>query len=812
MENNNNYNTAQPAENSSFNLKRIIGLFLNKWYWFLISVVLCCFIGAYKIVSTTPEYTRTATLIIKESAMRRASSSDVEALLSNAGQIPSKLANELVVFQAPSIMTEAVSRLGLTVDYAFKGRFRDNVIYGPAVPVSVDFSKVPDNVFVKFELTPVNEDSCTISNLNYVIKKDKFKQKKNIKVVYGQPVELPFGTIVVERNPYHYSENEWTKTAKVTKRSLSSTSRMYQKRFSASSADSKQRLSDVINLSMTDYSTQRADDLMNMIITVYNEKWVVDNNQMAKSTSNFIAERLAAIESELGKVDENISRYKSQNKMPSVDAASTMYMNQTTDIARQIRELENELSVTKYMRNYMSDTISEEGLIPLPAGISNTALVSQVTEYNKLLLNRNNLLSVSSEKNPLVLDLDARLAAMRAAIIASIDSQVLSLEEQVAFALNQQSQTEDQIAKNPSQAKDLLVYERLQKVQENLYLYLLQKREENELSQAFSAYNTRVVNPPFGSPAPVSPQSSKILMIAFLLGLIIPAGVIYLLDVTDTKVRTKKDLECLKPGFLGEIPLDNKEVTNRTKLQKLIKKQSNEANKQKLVVEQGNRNMINEAFRIVRTNLEFITRGQKGNVIIATSFNPGSGKSFVCINLAQAFALKDKKVLLIDGDFRRLSTSKFFNFGKKGFADYLSIGTGDIHDYIYKAGNGKTFDVLPVGTLAPNPNELVGSELFSETVNALKKEYDYVFIDSAPIDIVADTQIIATLADRTLFVVRAGLLEKDLLPEINVMYDEKRFNGMSILLNGSIVGNKSYGSYTTYGYGYGSKHSDRYYK
>ena len=797
-----NNQTSNIQEESSFDIKKILSVFLKNWYWFVISVFLCCSVAVFKILRTNPQYSRTAILLIKENNIRRSSSSEVEALLSQTGQMTSKLANEIVVFQAPSLMSEAVERLGLTTEYALKGRMRNPIVYGSGVPVLVDFSKVADDISVYMIVSPAADSTLVVSDLVYVTKGEEIKQRGHFKVKYDVPVKLDCGMVTFSKNPYYYSEKGWQKPEIVRKRSLAATTNIFKSRFTATSQDSNKRMSDVLNLSITDYNTNRADDLINMLITVYNEKWVIDNNKMAASTSVFIEDRLSAIESELNKVDNTITAYKSKNKMPSVDKASEMYTSQASDIARQIRELESQLSVAKYLRNFLANTVDNNTLIPLPSGINSTAISSQITEYNNLLLNRNSLISVSSEKNPMVMDMGESLAAMRIAIISSIDTQVATLEEQVAFALTQQTQTENKIAQSPSQAMDLVKYERLQKVQENLYLYLLQKREENELSQAFSAYNTRVVNPPYGSNVPVSPKRMQILLLAFVLGLCIPAGIFYLQIVTDTKLHSKKDLDGVSVSYLGEIPELNGESKRERLIDKIIKRKEEDRPLSELVVERGNRNLINEAFRITRANLEFACRHSSDKVIMVTSFNPGAGKTFINLNLAYALALNGKKVLVVDCDFRRLTLSEFLNLKQKGFADYLTMPSGSINDYIVKNVKLDGLDVLPVGTLPPNPSELLTKDDVVDVMNKLKGEYDFIFLDCPPIDIVADTQIIAPLADRTIFVVRAGLFDKSQVPDINKLQSEGKYKNLSLVLNGTL----SYGGgMYIHNYGYSKK-------
>ena len=310
----------------------------------------------------------------------------------------------------------------------------------------------------------------------------------------------------------------------------------------------------IINLSIDDASVQKAEDILNTLIEVYNEKWIQDKNQIAVSTSRFIGERLGVIENELGHVDENISSYKSEHLLPDVQAASNLYMSQSAENKKEIQALTNQLTTAQYIRRELN---SKEMNQPLPtnSGIANVNIESQIGEYNKIVLDRNRLIANSSEKNPLVKDLGNSMQSMKRTILQSVDNLIVSLNTQIRSIRQQEVATTQQLASNPSQAKYLLSVERQQKVKEELYLYLLQKREENELSQAFTAYNTRVITAPRGSALPTAPNKKNILLVAFALGLLVPAVIIFMQENMNTKVRGKKDLENLSVPYLGEIQI-----------------------------------------------------------------------------------------------------------------------------------------------------------------------------------------------------------------------------------------------------------------
>ena len=519
------------------------------------------------------------------------------------------------------------------------------------------------------------------------------------------------------------------------------------------------------------------------------------------STSLFINDRLGVIESELGHVDENISTFKSENLLPDVQAASQLYMSESSQAKSQILTLNTQLSMARYIRNYLTAASSRNQLLPANSGLENANIENLIAEYNTLQLQRNNLVANSSEQNPLVIDMDESLRAMRGSIVRSVDNLITTLNTQIRSLEQSQQQATAHIAANPSQAKYLLSVERQQKVKESLYLFLLQKREENELSQAFTAYNTRVVTPPTGSMIPTAPVKKNILLVGFALGLLIPIVIVFLQESMNTKVRGRKDLENLSLPFVGEIP-----QYGRIRRSGLLRKKVIPETETKVVVQEGKRDVVNEAFRVLRTNLEFVSgETETGQIILLTSFNPGSGKTFLTMNIAATLALKGKRLLVIDGDLRRGSTSAYVSTPHQGLSNYLAGKVQRIEEVIVPASETVRFDVLPVGTIPPNPTELLSGERLQALIADLRTRYDYVLVDCPPIELVADTHILAKYADRTVFVVRAGLLERSMLGELQNIYTEQKFPNMAVILNGTEGGGSyRYGYRYGYHYGYGS--------
>lgn len=782
----------QNAPEEQVNIKDILALCLSKWYWFVISVVICVGIAAIKIMRTAPTFTRSTTVMIKENNTRRTSSNELEALMSGTmmSTISSKVANEIVTFESNSLMKEVVKRLHLDTECQVDGRFHKNVIYGSQVPYSISFED--QNIPASFVISKGKDDMLEISGMQYSANGETVKESGTVKFTPGDTLHTAIGAIVIDKSEVY--AGDFSKPVYVSHRSVKSATDSYLRRLSVGAVDTKNN-ADIIKISFQDLSTARAEDVLNTLVAVYNENWVEDRNRISVSTTMFINDRLETIEKDLGNVDNNISSFKSKNLIPDIAAASTMYMAQSQEIDAQIQQLDNQLYMAKYVRNYLTNSVSKDELIPASSSTLSGEIAGQIRSYNETLLKRNNLVANSSEKNPIVIDLDETLQAMRYTIIASIDNEINSIDAQISQLQKTGRKTNSSIAENPTQAKYLLTVERRQKVMESLYLYLLQKREENELSQAFTAYNTRVIDPPTGSSAPVAPNKKQILLIAFLLGLMLPAAYIYIMELLNTKVRGKSDLKKLTCPVIGEIP-------NKT-----FKKGENA---DVMVVKQGNRDMINEAFRVLRANMEFMSKGNEHNVIAVTSYNIGSGKSFISANLGASLAIKGLKVLIIDGDLRHASSSELVNSPAKGLSDYLAEKEDDINSLIIEHDKQKNLFVLPVGTIPPNPTELVSSDRFTAAIESLKSQYAYIFVDCPPAEIMADAQLIIERCDRTLFVMRAGLFDRSMLPELEKAYTSNKYKTMSVILNGTeMTGAYAYGK--GYGKGYGKPYGKTYY-
>lgn len=776
---------AKAAPSGSVPILDIIFMTLRHWPWIILSVAICVGAAYLWLLRTPNVYSRSAEILIKDESKGNSVGADEFA---NMGlfQSNTNLQNEIYNLKSKDMMEEVVRRIGLDINYFKDGRFHDQVAYGTDLPVRVATSGYPEESSLSFTLKVDPAGQVTVKD--FVNSDGSYGKSYTGRL--NSAIATPGGSIVVTPSPLYIKGSEVE--LKVKKYPLSAARDSYNARLQVAMSNDN---SSIIKLTVFDESTQRADDLLNTLIDVYNENWIHDKNQIAVSTSNFIDERLGVIQNELGNVDSDISSYKSANLIPDVGAAASMYMSQNQETQAQILDLNNQLSMARYIRSYLVADAGHGQLLPANTGLQSGNVQSMIGEYNSKLLQRNTLADKSSEANPLVQQYDQQLAAQRQAIIRGIDNEITALNTQLASVRGTQANAVSKLASNPTQAKNLLSVERQQKVKESLYLFLLQKREENELSQAFTAYNTRIVNKPGPSGLPSTPNRGQTLLIAFVIGLVIPFGVTAVKELSNTRIRGRKDVEHLTAPFAGEIPQNGPAKKE---------KDSDAAGHRLIVVGPGNRNIINESFRVLRTNVEFLCNSiQGGRAVAFTSFNPGSGKSFISVNLGMAIALKEKRVLVIDGDMRHGSVSQYVGSPELGLADYLSGMETDVDRLIVPYNEVNTLFILPVGSIPPNPTELLESPRFGELVSQLKTQYDYVIIDCPPIEVVADAQIIDKYMDRTFFIIRAGLFERSMLPELDRLYDEKKYSNMAFILNGTPNDQGRYGYSHSYRYGYG---------
>lgn len=777
----------QSEEVSNFSMKNFFRLCLEKWWWFFVCLVVSVGIALFYIYRQQPKYKRYEQILVTEQESN-GGIGDISNAFSTLGlfQNNTNVYNELITMISPAIMYEVADTLQLDMNYFLRDGLRLKTLYGTTLPFRVDLPDVDTQNSAELRIRVHTDGSMECFKFVSLIDDKKIKYSDKVLVSPGQrEVVSPLGKLVFIPNPRYTGKLvDVDYEIRIQKMPMQATVELYGKELYGDLVDKD---ADVIELAIEDVSVQRAVDILNYIITVYNQNWIADKNRMAVATSLFIDDRLRAIEQELGGVDKNIADYMKKTGITDIAITTEANLELGSKIEEEAVKATNQLTVAEYLQDFIAKDENNTSLLPVNMGIENQELAVQINRYNELLMTRNSIVENSSIKNPLVINYDNQLSQLRGVISQGINNQVENLKSVTGNLNREISKMNDKMSRVPEDNLPLLSEERQQMVKESLYLFLLQKKEENELTRKFTSDNIRVITPPVGSLKPVSPKKALILIVAGILGVGIPFVLLYYLEASNTKIRSRKDLDILNLPFAGEIPQVGK------------KKKGKEDETPLSVVREGKRDVVNEAFRVVRGNLDFMSgKTSTPQVIMLTSFNPGSGKSFIAYNLALSFGLKKKRVLLIDCDMRHGSASLYAGMPGKGLSNYLTGETDDWEALVSHPENNPYLSVLPIGKIPPNPAELLEGERLGKLIDEAKKHYDIIFLDCPPVNIVVDTQLVAQWTDRTSFIIRAGLLDREALKELNEFYEEKRFKNLSVILNGTEALHSRYYTYGNY--------------
>jgi capsular exopolysaccharide synthesis family protein len=535
--------------------------------------------------------------------------------------------------------------------------------------------------------------------------------------------------------------------------------------------------SSVLQLSLTDPVKPKAIEILNNLVAQYNNDAVEDKNLMAKNTNEFINQRILIVNEELSSVEKGAEQFKTENQLTDLATEAGLAVRSKSELEKRVLDLSTQLKLAEYVSDYVNANPGE--LIPANLGIGDATIDGNTTKYNQLVLERNRILKGSSEINPVIINLNGQIKNLEESIKQSLINSKVSLKISLNAIRGQESRFASTISEVPQQERAFRGIQRQQQIMESIYLYLLQKREENAITLAVTLPSAKIIDNAYGSNIPVAPKGNIIYLVALLFGLLIPFGVIYVLTLLDNKVHSRKDLEFMvKAPILGDVP--------------------NTKSGNKIVVSDTDRSSIAESFRLLRTNINFMLTGVKegGKTIFVTSTIGGEGKTFVSINLAAVLALTDKKVLLIGADIRKPKIGDYLDLKyEKGLTHYLMDNALKVTDIIESVSN-VNFDFIGSNLIPPNPSELLMNGRFEEVLDYGKQYYDYVIVDTAPVNLVTDTLLLSHLADMFIYVVRANYLDKRLLSIPKMMYEDKRLPNMSMLVNSTDLERG-------YGYGYG---------
>ena len=775
-------------EKSSFDFAVIYTTLILNWKWFVLSLIICLGAAHIYLRYATPIYQAAAKLLIKEEQNgRRGNSIQSSAnlgIISNSNGID----NEMEILKSRTLAQQAVYDLKLYTTYRHEGRIKDHLIYGEQeVNVDMDYEHLKKlNAPMSFKITREGRNYHVVGSYFVPIDDNSYNPGPVTvdKVITALPATL--GTRVgmgkfTQNGNYMLRDGESLKVTMIAPEIAAG------KYVGSLSVSPSTKATSIAQLVITDEIPQRAIDYLKQLAIVYNRQANEDKNQIAVRTEQFINQRLEKINAELGNTEGQLENYKKRNNMVQLSMNASTAFSNADSYAQKLNEANTQVALLDELTKYMNEPSNRHQPIPSNVGLNDASATSLINKYNEIALQRNQLLHSASESSPTVTPLTSQLDDLQASIKRAMSQARAGLNIQRNSIASQQGKYQGQISNTPEQERILTQIGRQQEVKSGLYLMLLQKREENSISLAATADKGKLIdNPVFAGK--VTPKDSMILIIAFGLGLAIPALILFLLAFFRHKIEGHDDVAKLtKLPIIADVAI----ASDRAKT------------KADIVVHENKNNLMEEIFRSLRTNLQFLMK-EHDKVILMTSTTSGEGKTFIASNVAISFALLGKKVVLVGLDIRKPRLAELFEIDDHhhGITNLLikdNITWDDVNKQIVNSGVNSNLDLLMAGPVPPNPGELVTRKSLEETMDILKEHYDYIIIDTAPVGLVTDTLALGRIANATVYVCRADYTQKSSFGLINGLAYEKKMPNMSIVLNGVDLSKKKYGYY--YGYG-----------
>lgn len=772
-----NSNTSQPAneknKRADIDLLAIVQDYKAHWWWFVVSVVLCCALAFLYSYRKNPVYKVQASVLI---AQDDDSGSSMSKLLSFGGLFggENSVDDEQLMMTSYSVMRETVKDLSLNRSYIVKTGF---------LKAEDRYLDAPVEMFCE----PAIADTLTGGVIFKIVVNDKEKvsiEAKHAKKVIGEvenqnfPVTLstPYGNFIFNKTD-NFVKGEALKEVMVFN-GYDAAAEALQERVNIFIPNKK---ANFINLDVEDVNVPRAKALLNTIVANYNKKGILDKQAKGYKTSEFIDGRLQLLAQDLDSSEAEIEKYKKENKISDVRAEASYLMGKRGAVETQLVKADTEYEILKITRDFIANPENQYSLIPVPNkgdDQSTSAPTAAIDAYNQLILERMKMENNARGNNAALKVMNEQLDALRANINTSLDKALEGARIRLSELRDKEAESMLKLGNIPTQERQFVGIKRQQTVKEQLYIYLLQQREEAAISIANSMSRGVVVDEAYALSQPVSMSGKKMLMVAFVLGLLIPVGLLYLRKITRNKFSTKEELTRLTPvPVLGEVCTSLRPETL------IIKGSTSGA----------------ELFRLIRSNLQFILNGRYDKIILVTSTVSGEGKSYVSANLAGSFALLGKKVLLIGMDIRKPQLANYLNISHEpGLTQYLSSDKYTLDSITQHNAVMDNMDVIVAGPMPPNPAELLASARVDELFQILRDKYDFIIVDSAPVGMVSDTFVLDRVADATVYVCRANYSSLKDVDFMNTVYADKRLKKMSVVVNGTA-------SRKGYGYGYGKR-------
>ena len=778
-------------EHRGFNLAALWKIVVLHWYWIVLSTIVALGAAFSYLKYTRPVYASNMKILVKDEDSRSRMYRGGQLALESMGVISNSngFDNELEILTSSNISQRVIKSLKLYVSYELDGRLRNHELYKNN-PYIVD---MPENQLVDLHSLiqlkiDRQGDGVHVAGEIYVPRsKEPILFERSVKELPGS-FNTPVGTITLQRNPGVGAELP-KQTMYATIMPLEYAAKAYGSRLSVSASS---KTTTVAVLNYLDTQPERAIDYLNELFRSYNEDANEDKNEVALKTEEFLKNRISAIREELDATESNLESYKKKNELINLTNDASNALNKLTEYQKEQVELETQLNLVTALLDYVDDPRNAFNVVPSNLGLKDADMSNLLNKYNENVLQRNRLLKSSSPENPYVKRLTAQLEEMWPTIRLSLKSVRENILTQKRSAEDQYNLFSRRVGEVPTQERSLNNIIRQQEIKVELYLMLLQKREENYISLNSTAAKARVIDDP-RSTGQVSPKTKVILLGALVLGLCFPVGLIYLLGLLRYRIEGREDVEMLtKIPVLADIPLAPKSLDGELSL----------------AVRENSNDMMEEAFRGLRTNLRFIL-SEKENVIACTSCIPGEGKTFISTNLAMSLALLGKRVIIVGLDIRKPRLVKLFGLSSdhRGITTFLSSDSGDFQDLdkqIHHAVLNPNLDVLPAGVIPPNPGELISREQLDHAIALLREHYDYVIVDTPPVGLVSDTLSAARVADMTIMVCRADYSPRNNFQLINALHHDNKMPKITLVLNGIDLKKRKYGYY--YGYGKYSKY------
>ena len=779
-------------EEETVDYKELLFRYIIHWPW-LVASILVCLVGAWGYLRfQTPVYQISASIMIKDDKKGGGGAADLESLgLGGMMTSTQSIDNEIEVLRSKTILKEVVNNLELYITYSDEDEFPEKELYKTS-PVIVNLTaqeadKLPGAALLDMKISPKG-------SLDVNLKVGLREYNKHFDKL---PAVLPtdvgsFGFTL--RDSLVNGKIEGQKVERHISAVVSQPFGMAQGYQGALSIVPTSKATSVALVSLVNTNIQRAQDFINKLMEMYNRNTNNDKNEVAEKTRDFINERIKIIDEELGNTEEKLEVFKRSAGLTDISSDAQLAVSGNAEYERKRVENGTQINLVRDLAKSINNPSNENEVLPSNIGISDAGLTTQLDRYNELIIERKRLLRTSTESNPMIVNLDTSIRTMRVNVKTAINGTLQGLLIVKADLDREASRFSRRISDAPGQERQFVSIARQQEIKAGLYLMLLQKREENAITLAATANNAKIIDEPVVSGGPVSPKPKMIYMVALVLGIGIPVGIIFLIGLTKIKIEGRGDVEKLtRLPIVGDVPLTTEKTGS-------------------IAVFENQNTLMSETFRNVRTNLQFMLKSDQ-KVILVTSTVSGEGKSFISSNLAISLSLLGKKVVIVGLDIRKPGLNKVFNIPRKeqGITQYLSNPEMDLMDFVQLSDVNKSLYILPGGTVPPNPTELLARDGLDKAIETLKKNFDYVILDTAPIGMVTDTLLIGRVADLSIYICRAEYTRKTEFTLINELASENKLPNLCTVINGVDLQKKKYGYYYGYGkygkyYGYGKRY------